>query len=156
MLKKYFLMIVCLSLALPSSADSISKYAKVAKSIPEMSLKASPQAQAWMRSAKSILAITDETVAQTIVAMNNEAKKQGHPIICPKENVEINGTVIHELLLNVIKGGVGDNDSESISSIAIRVLMTAYPCEKSGPNRLAQAWPGLGFRKNVRMKSERL
>jgi hypothetical protein len=136
------------------SADTIGKYAKIAKSIPEMSLKADPQAQAWMRSAKSILAITDETVAQTVVAMNQLAKSQGRPLICLPDSKKIDGDTVHEILASKIAGDVDENAPETISSIVTQELVKTYPCNRAH-KQLAEAWPGIKVRKRIQLQSER-
>lgn len=135
-------------------ADTIGKYAKIAKSIPEMSLKADPKAQAWMRSAQSVLAITDETVAQTIMAMNNVAKAQGHPLICLAESQTIDGSMVHNILAEKIKGDVDENAPETISSIVTEELIKTYPCHSVG-KKLAEVWPGIKVKKRIQLQSER-
>ncbi len=146
--------LILLVLSLGTYADTIGKYAKIAKSIPEMSLKADPQAQAWMRSAKSILAITDETVAQTIMAMNQLAKRQGRPLICLPDTKVIDGATVHDILASKIQGDVDENAPDTISNIVTQELLKTYPCN-GARKQLAEVWPGIKVQKRIQLQSER-
>ena len=146
--------LVLLVISFGTYADTIGKYAKIAKSIPQMSLKADPQSQAWMRSAKSILAITDETVAQTIMAMNQLAKSQGRPLICLPDGKVIDGDTVHGILASKIQGDVDENAPDTISNIVTQELVKTYPCN-GARKHLAEVWPGIKVQKRIQLQSER-
>ena len=42
-----------------------------------MEIKADEQSQAWARSARHVLNITNESIAETLIALNEQATKQG-------------------------------------------------------------------------------
>lgn len=139
-----------------SHADTIGKYAKIANSIPQMSLKADPESQAWMRSAKSVLAITDETVAQTVIAMNELAKNQGRPLICPPVDKAIDGETIHRILAEAIKGAPSENENTTISVVVANSLAKEYPCSGSTTARRNTPWPpGLKIQRQIQMQKGR-
>ena len=48
-------------------ADTIKNYINIANNIPQMEIKADPQAQAWARSARQILNVTCESIQETIL-----------------------------------------------------------------------------------------
>ena len=124
-------------------ADTIGKYAQIAKSIPEMSLKADPQSHAWARSARSILAITDETIAETINVMNQLATKHGTPLLCITQEKPLNAQVVHTVLAQLIQKLTPAQAAQSISESLLQQLQISYPCKTqsftyAGKNTLLQ------------------
>jgi hypothetical protein len=111
-------------------ADTMGKYMGIARSIPNLALKADDKSQAWARSARSILAVTDETIAQTINAMNKLAAQDGQPILCMPKGTALNGKTVHELLQNKAKSLSEDEGGLTISSVAASVLKERYPCSQ--------------------------
>ena len=57
-----FLFILLLSCY--AKADTIDNYMNIANNIPQMEMKADPQAQAWARSARHVLDVTSESIGK--------------------------------------------------------------------------------------------
>lgn len=125
---KNTLLLLLACLGVNAHADTINKYANIANSIPKMELKADEKSQAWARSARSILAITDETIAETILSMNSLAIENGEALVCLPSNLSLNGETIHALLQEAIKDPLVLNQNKSISFVVINRLKEKYPC----------------------------
>lgn len=128
---KRLLIAACAALVIASLsfADTIGKYAEIAQNIPKMSLKADEQAQAWARSAKSILAVTDETMAQTIQAMNQLAYKHNSPLLCLPQGNEVTPELIHETLEKIIAHLRPEQSTQTISNILVQQLQDDFSCQ---------------------------
>src|ERR1044071_5417298 len=79
-------------------ADTINNYMSIANNIPQMEIKADPQAQAWARSAHHVLTVTSESIAETMLQANETAKNLGKPLFCLPSGVQINSIMLNELI----------------------------------------------------------
>lgn len=121
------LFILCPTITL---ADTLAKYAAIAKNIPTMEMKADQQSQAWARSARSVLAVTDEAIAQSIVAMNKIAEKNGGPLICVPPETTLDRDIVHNILAKRIQAMQPDDANLTISQVVIGELSDQYPCNR--------------------------
>lgn len=130
--------IICLLLLWHASlfADTLGKYASIAKNIPSMELKADAQSQAWARSARSVLAVTDEAIAQSVVAMNSLGLKNGTPLICSPPDTQIDTSMIHNILSKYISTMAAEDANKSISEVVVTILTNQYPCHQMARNRI--------------------
>ena len=130
--------IICLVLLWHTTlfADTLGKYASIARNIPSMELKADAQSQAWARSARSVLGVTDEAIAQSVVAMNLLALKNGTPLICAPPETKIDTAMIHTILAKHIASMPADDVSRSISEVVVTILTNQYPCHQTAKNML--------------------
>ncbi len=113
-------------------ADTIERYMNVADSIPKMEMKADSDAQIWVRSARNILNLTCEAIAETLTVANKAATEQGKPLFCfngGKEGLE------PEFLNTLIQKTYTESNSPkevknsmTVSEIALIGLMQKYPC----------------------------
>ena len=71
------LLIALLLCASTAMADTIDHYMNISNNIPSMEMKADPQAQTWARSARNILVITNESIAETLLEANQQAHAHG-------------------------------------------------------------------------------
>jgi hypothetical protein len=131
-----------------TQADTLGKYASIAKSIPTMQLKADPKSQAWARSARSILAVTDEAIAESIDAMNTISKNNGRPLICMPESKPIDSTMVHTLLAELISKMAPDEASKNISAVVVSKLNTSFPCNQLA--RQSHGFPPITIRRKMR------
>ena len=126
--------ILCtLFLSMPLYADSIQSYMKISNNIPQMEIKADAQSQAYARSARQVLTITSESIAETMLEANLIAKEQtGKSLFCLPA-----GTILNAKLLDaIIKQSFSDQqnqqmpslDKESVSKIAWAGVMKQFPC----------------------------
>ena len=113
-------------------ADTINNYIDIANNIPQMEIKADPQAQAWARSAHHILTITCESIAETMIQANETAKNQGKPIFCLPQGTQLNPLVLNNLIQQTYKeisSQQSDKDKMTVSQVAWLGVSKQYPCQ---------------------------
>ena len=121
-------------------ADTIGNYMTIANGVPKMEMNADAKAQAWARSARNIINITDESIAQTLEAINTLAAKRGKPLYCLKKD-SLNATTLDSIIRQTYtelaskKEGI---EKMTISEIAIIGLMKKYPCQLSQRDKQMQ------------------
>lgn len=130
-------------------ADTINNYMNIANNIPQMEIKADPQAQAWARSAHHVITITCESIAETIQQANEAAKNQGKPIFCLPQGTQLNAVTLNELIQKTYKelsSQQSDKDNMTVSQIAWMGVTKYYPCSNNNanPNQMAHASSLLG------------
>lgn len=116
-------------------ADTINNYMSIANNIPQMEIKADPQAQAWARSARHVLTITCESIAETLTQANDAAKSQGKPIFCLPQGVQLNSITMNALIQQTYKeisSQRSDKDTMTVSQVALLGISKQYPCQQ-GP-----------------------
>ncbi|MFT4058678.1 MAG: phosphatase [Legionella sp.] len=130
-------------------ADTIRSYMGIANQIPQMEVKADPQAQAWARSARHVLTITSESIAETIIQANEIAKKQGNPIFCLPPGVQLNSLQLNDLIQLTYKemtNEATDKDAMTVSQVAWVGVTKNYPCKNNIAHQemahVAAAWGG--------------
>lgn len=138
----------CLIIISPLSAyaDTIINYMTIANNIPVMAIKPDDQSQAWVRSAQRILSSTDETLSQTVVAMNTIAAKQGHPVFCFPQGILFDSSTVHDIILKtyaeLVKTQGAAVSGMNISDILMLGMVSRYSCSAtpaSAPSPVAQA-----------------
>ncbi|WP_165831576.1 phosphatase [Legionella qingyii] len=115
-------------------ADTIKNYMSIADNIPQMEVKADPQAQAWARSARHVLTITCESIAETMLQANEVAKNQGNPVFCLPPGVQLNAFTLCELIQQTYKeisSQQSDKDSMTVSQVAWLGASKHYPCQQN-------------------------
>jgi predicted ATPase with chaperone activity len=125
------------SLALLTStaqADTIDNYMNIADNIPQMEMKADQQAQAWARSARHVLTITSESIAETVMQANEAARSQGKPIFCLPAGTELNAALVNNLIQETYKelsSQQSDKNKMTVSQIAWLGISKKYPCKQA-------------------------
>ncbi|RMX01924.1 hypothetical protein [Legionella jordanis] len=107
-------------------------YMSISNSIPQMEMKADPQAQAWARSARNVLAIADESIAETLLQANEAAKAQGKPLFCLPSGVSLNAIILNGIILETyreISSQQSDKDKMTVSQVAMLGVAKKYPCQ---------------------------
>lgn len=115
-------------------ADTIKSYMNIANNIPQMEIKADPQAQAWARSARNVLAITCESIGETMLHANEIAQRQGSPLFCLPLGVQLDSVKLNELIQQTYKeisSQQSDKDSMTVSQVAWLGVTKQYPCGTS-------------------------
>jgi hypothetical protein len=130
-------------------ADTIKSYMNIADNIPQMEIKADPQAQAWARSARHVLTITCESIAETMIQANEITKNQGNPIFCLPPNVQLNANTLCDLVRKTYKeitSQQSDKDSMTVSQVAWLGASKLYPCSQNtaAKNEMAHVSAALG------------
>lgn len=126
-------------------ADTLGKYAGIAKSIPQARLKADPQSQAWARSARSILDVTEETIAQTIQSMQALALQQQQAIFCLPQGQSLDTAKVHQVLEQLIANINETEAKQTISEAVIAKLAADYSCSKTKFKQSANSSPQTGL-----------
>lgn len=119
-------------------ADTIDNYMKIANNIPQMEIKADAQAQAWARSARHVLTITCESIAETLIQANETALAQGAPLFCLPKGTQINSVNLNELIQQTYKelsSQRSDKDKMTVSQVALFGITKKYSCRT---NAIAQ------------------
>ncbi len=115
-----------------TNADTIKSYMGIALQIPQMEIKAEPQAQAWARSARHVLAITSESIAETLVQANETAARQGAPIFCMPAGVQLGAMNLNEIIQQTYKEmstPQSEKDSLTVSQVAWMGVVKQFPCK---------------------------
>lgn len=113
-------------------ADTIKNYMNIADNIPQMEIKADSQAQAWARSARHVLTITCESIAETLTQANDTAKNQGHPFFCLPPNEPLDAPSLCGLIQKTYKeisSQQSDKDTMTVSQVAWLGVTKYYPCQ---------------------------
>lgn len=114
-------------------ADTIDNYMNIASNIPQMEMKADQQSQSWARSARNVLIITDETIAETLIQANELAKSQGKPLFCLPMGTSLDAATLNSLIQQTYKdisSQQSDKDKMTVSQIAWLGVIKKYPCQQ--------------------------
>lgn len=128
-----------LLLSLTSKADTIDHYVSISSQIPQMEMKADPQAQAWARSARSVLTVTNESIAETLIQANELAKAQGHSLFCLPQGRMLDAATLNEIILETYRGissQQSDKDKMTVSQIAWLGVAKSYPCQQQNQQQI--------------------
>src|SRR3990167_793020 len=116
-----------------TQADTIDHYMNIARNIPQMEMKADAQAQAWAKSARNILILTSESIAESLILVNRSAADAGAPLFCLPPNIKLDPETINQLIqqtYNEISSQQSDKNSMTVSQVALIGLKKQYPCTK--------------------------
>ena len=131
---------VGLCAVIPVSADTVDRYMRIADNIPKMTMKADIDSQTWARSARNILRLTTETIAETLQLANESATQQGKPLFCLPSGKVLNAQMVNAVVKSTYRKVLVnrvDRDSMTVSQVALVGLVEKYPCS-SVPTK--QAW----------------
>lgn len=83
---------------------------------------------------KEMLQASDQTIAETIVLMNAQAKLQGHPVFCPPNGFELSGAVVRMInQKEFTQSGMPLNEKLKIpvATFTVYGLAKMYPCKNA-------------------------
>lgn len=127
-------MLLTIGVAVNCSADTIDHYMNIVTNLPQMEMKADSDSQAWARSARNILMLTSETIAESLILANMEATKQGAPLFCLPLEKKLSNGEINEIIknaYNTIPATQGnDRNNMTVSQVALIGMQKNYPCKK--------------------------
>jgi len=130
--------ISCLIFSNVSHADTIGRYMNIANNIPKMEMKADHQAHIWARSARTVLSLTSESIAETLILANAAASERGAPIFCLPAEVSLNAMLLNELIQETyreVSSQSSDKNNLTVSNIAWIGVTHKYPCTKDAPTK---------------------
>ena len=114
-------------------ADTIDHYMNIANNIPQMEMKADQQSQAWARSARTMLILTSESIAETLTLSNETATLTGAPFFCLTSGVQLDPTTLNDLIQQTyreISSQQSDKNKMTVSQVALLGLKNKYPCQQ--------------------------
>jgi hypothetical protein len=112
-------------------ADTIEHYMNIANRIPQMEIKADAQSQTWARSARIVLDIASEGIAETLLQANEVAKNQGKPLFCLPAGIQLNAALLGNLIqqtYNGLSSQQSDKNTMTVSQVAWLGVSKTYPC----------------------------
>lgn len=115
-------------------ADTMEHYMGIANNIPLMEMKADRDAQAWARSARNILILTSESVAESLMLANASAQRLGTPLFCLPTNQTLNANEMNDLIqktFHELSSQASDKNNMTVSEVALLGIRKLYPCAKS-------------------------
>lgn len=126
-------------------ADTIDHFMNIVNNIPQMEMKADPQSQAWARSARTVLTLTSESIAETLMLSNDTAKQQGAPLFCLPPGTQLNSTTVNDLIQQTyrdISSQQSDKDKMTVSQVAMLGIKKKYPCQQQSAAKTQPAVSG--------------
>lgn len=123
--------VLCLIFSHVSPADTIGRYMNIANNIPKMEMKADRQAHIWARSARTVLSLTSESIAETLILANASAAEHGSPLFCLPLEVSLNAMMLNELIQETyreISSQSSDKNNLTVSNVAWIGVTHKYPC----------------------------
>jgi len=136
--------ISCLIFSNISHADTIGRYMNIANNIPKMEMKADRQAHIWARSARTVLSLTSESIAETLILANASAAEHGAPLFCLPAEVSLNAMMLNELIQETyreISSQSSDKNNLTVSNIAWIGVTHKYPCNHDDVSAKSTANP---------------
>ena len=115
----------------PAFTDTIGRYINIANNIPKMEMKADKQAHTWARSARTVLNLTSESIAETLMLANQTAKEQGSPLFCMPSGIALNALSLNEIIQQTyheISSQESDKNNMTVSQVALMGVTRKYPC----------------------------
>ncbi|MGQ3892809.1 phosphatase [Legionella sp. CNM-4043-24] len=124
--------------SLIAHADTMDHYMGISNQIPQMEMKADPQAQTWARSARNVLIITNESIAETLIQANELAKNQGQAFFCLPAGVTLNANTLNDVILKTyreLSSQQSDKDKMTVSQMAWLGVSKTWPCQAPAVNK---------------------
>lgn len=117
-----------------SQADTMGHYMSIINGLPQMELKADSQSQAWARSARSIIALTCDGIADTLVLANELTKKSGQqPLFCLTKPRQLTPETLDQMIQETYRNlqqAKEEKDKLTVSEVAFLAVQQKFPCSK--------------------------
>jgi len=116
-------------------ADTIDRYMNIVDSIPKMEMKADPDAQVWVRSARNVIVLTCESIGETLALANRAASQSHHPLFCLPGNTQIDSQALNHLIQQTYRSMSSptvEKDKMTVSEVALLGLTQKFPCTQDG------------------------
>jgi hypothetical protein len=112
-------------------ADTIDHFMNIVNNIPQMEMKADAQSQAWARSARNILALTSESIAESLILANDTATSAGKPLFCLNDKGLLTADTVNQLIQQTyrdLSSQESDKNKMTVSQVALLGISKRYPC----------------------------
>lgn len=132
-IRKTFVALCSLFFITDVPADTIDNYMNIANNIPKMEMQADSQSQTWARSARNILIIADETIAETLTQANETARAQGKPLFCLPPETRLDAKLLGSIILESYQKipSNQEKDKMTVSQVAWLGVTQRFPCGSS-------------------------
>ncbi len=137
---KRILWLLCLTATI-THADTMDHYMNIVNSIPQMEIKADPQAQAWARSARNIIALTSESIYESLALANETASQHGSPLYCLPTGTVFNSSTLNDLIQQTYRelaSQQSEKEKMTVSQVALMSMVKNYPCQQQTAMRNIQ------------------
>lgn len=114
-------------------ADTIDHFMNIVNNIPQMEMKADSESQAWARSARNILALTSESIIESLILANESATSVGKPLFCLPPGVQLKAEDMSSLIQQTYRemgSQQSDNNKMTVSQIALLGMSKKYACQQ--------------------------
>lgn len=129
---KQYLLVILATLTFNTHADTIGRYMNIANNIPKMEMKADKQSHTWARSARTILSLTSESIAESLILANQAAEERGSALFCLPGGISLNALMMNELIQETyreISSQESDKNNMTVSQVALIGLTRKFPCQ---------------------------
>jgi len=142
---RFLLLVSLIITTVVVKADTIDNYMNIANNIPKMEMKADPQSQAWARSARNVLAITEETIAETLMQANAQAIAAGKPLFCLPTGTSLNAVTMSGLIQQTYRElPQAEKNKYTVSQIAWIGVTKKYSCQGQATQHIQQMLSATG------------
>lgn len=118
--------------SISGQADTMDHYMNIINGIPQMEIKADEQSQAWARSARSVILLTCDGIADTLLLANELAKKSGQqPLFCLTQPGQMSPEALSELIQQTYKTlprVQAEKEKMTVSEVALLAVQERFPC----------------------------
>lgn len=128
-------------------SDTIDHYINISNNIPKMEVKADSQSQAWARSARNILALTNESIYESLTLANESATRAGNPLFCLPIDVQLTPQDLNDLIQQTymeISSQEANTNKMTVSQVALQGMAKRYPCKSQQNLKISQFNQALG------------
>lgn len=141
-MNRYNSLLIGLFISISTYADTIEHYMNIANNIPKMEMKADPQSQAWARSARNVLLISSDSIAETLMIANDTATQNtGAPLFCLPVGEKLSGPLLDKLIqqtYNELASQQNNINQMTVSQIAYIGMNKKYACSNNKANSAGQ------------------
>lgn len=133
---------ILLGISTYSYGDTIDHYMNISNGIPQMEMKADQQSQAWARSARTVLTLTCDGIADSLMLANDTARQLGKPLFCLTPGAQISPEMLNSLIQQTYQSlatAQGDKDKMTVSQVALLGIQKQYPCKDDSAQKKAPA-----------------
>lgn len=129
-------------------ADTIERYMNIVDSIPKMEMKADTEAQVWVRSARNVVTLTCESIAETLMFTNQAAVANHKPLFCLPSDVTLDAAFLNNLIQETYRNMPTPSDVKdkmSVSEVALLGVTHKFPCHQAiSPTHLTSSLKSSG------------
>jgi hypothetical protein len=132
--KFHLRLLIGIGLSVYGYADTIDHYMNIVNGIPQMEMKADPESQAWARSARTVLTLTCDGIADSLIIANETATQQGRPLFCLPGGTQISPEMMSNMIQQTYRefnSSQAEKDKLTVSQVALIGMQKQYPCHPS-------------------------